>query len=429
MVFRILPTINTSSTKMYPTTYVTSSTAAPTPDPASRVDPRTHHPRVAEMVRTPFSYGVIDYFLNAVILTVASALIGPTDRVAFGLKTARTSEIITSFVRRGGFSVPDILVALVYLDRVRPHLEVDSADWVCERLGIGALITACKYANDALPGKPQFWAAASIQFGIADINRIEREFLALLSFDMRITNEDLLPHADGLSREAKKAGEARRPYMKVERAEYHYPIHPLRTPPLYIRSPEPATQWSRGSDLPELMYPDSPSSDSTPPVITPPGACAAPCDSSGTPQSKWTMPAFNPIPALQELFDQQSPVDREGPAIPHAYAHATRLHTLNAARTPLEHERVLACARWYTATDTRAHYSYPPRGGSSPLPRFAPFSPPAARYGAGATPPSPLSPPAHADPETRSGSRGPSRRIHPGTTHPLSSPRIRFKPY
>ncbi|KAH9853960.1 hypothetical protein C2E23DRAFT_902798 [Lenzites betulinus] len=409
-----------TSSKMYPTTRATSSLAAllapATPDAASQVDPRTHHPRVQQLVRTPISYGVIDYFLNATILAVAHALLGPLERVAFRLKTAQTVRLLTAFIECGGFRMQDVLVALVFLERVRPHLDIDAEEWVCERLGVGALISAYKYLNDALPPKSaSTWARCTGQFSMADINRIEREFLALLNFDMRVTDADLLLHVDGLA--AFEASHQQRAsclkttaFARRERAEYRYPIHP-RSPspppapapvpvsaPVYAApspmmsspaySPSSATHWSHGTDLPELMYPDSDSpassasssasSAASAPVVTPPDARPPPGLSlpKRETESQWGMPPFNPVPSLRALLERAPTLD-----FPDAARPATRAPRDSAPQYDpgeRERERILACARWYTGRVSTSPHHSPSRNSYSP--RFAPFSPPTARY-------------------------------------------------
>ncbi|KAI0363843.1 hypothetical protein BV20DRAFT_957450, partial [Pilatotrama ljubarskyi] len=338
-------TMGSAATSSAPAFMSLSMSCATTPacsvDPASRVDPRDHNPRVVEMVKTPLSWSVLDYFLDVVTLTVASALIGPTYKVAFGLKNMQTTQIVKTFLEYTRMDTPAVLVAIVYLDRIRKHLEIDSEDWVCERLAIGALITAFKYINDA-PVKAEHWARCSCVFSKADICRIEREFLYLLNFEMRVTDADLLAHHEGLMRATRKGADAWRQSARTgsvfahrERAEYRYPIHPR--PHAHAHAEESAPTMA---NLPDLMYPDSPDSyNSTPPVITPPDAYP-----SHLPKGA----SYNPYLA---------PPRR--PSTPHPN-HPPR-------RDPEMEARV----RWYAAD---------PYVAPADSPRFEPFSPPTARY-------------------------------------------------
>jgi hypothetical protein len=47
-------------------------------------------------------------------------------------------------IRRSRIDIPVILVALVYLERVRPQFKISDERWACERILIGALVLAAK---------------------------------------------------------------------------------------------------------------------------------------------------------------------------------------------------------------------------------------------------------------------------------------------
>ena len=47
--------------------------------------------------------------------------------------------------------VPVLLVALVYIDRAKPHLQIALEQWACERVFLGALIVANKVRSSVLP--------------------------------------------------------------------------------------------------------------------------------------------------------------------------------------------------------------------------------------------------------------------------------------
>ncbi|KAI9063476.1 hypothetical protein FKP32DRAFT_1603648 [Trametes sanguinea] len=140
-----------------PSATVTSATI----DPASRIDSREHDPRVVEMVHAPVCLGVLDYFLDYIVLTVASAMIGPPLKLALGLKTIKTASFIHSFVWATQLATPTLLVALVYIDRLKSKLSIDCEDWVCERLALGALITAEKHRDVEMEARMRWYAADS----------------------------------------------------------------------------------------------------------------------------------------------------------------------------------------------------------------------------------------------------------------------------
>ncbi|KAH9894100.1 hypothetical protein C8Q73DRAFT_790686 [Cubamyces lactineus] len=311
-------------------------------DPASRIDPKYHQPRVARMVKTPLTYGVIDFFINTVAFMVVYIVYGVVDKRVVKIKTAATVKILTDFIDNANLGTATVLVALVYLQRIEKDLQVDHSAWVCERLAVGALMVAYKYTND-VPVKAEHWARCTRVFSKSDVVRIEREFLALLNFEMRVNDADLLalhdefmatvyPCADGAHTTAV--------FEHPEREVYRYAIHPHHAD---ASSPH----------LPDLMYPDSPAdSEDTPPVITPPNA-------SGPWFSKTMAPTRNPYLAPQ----RPSAAVTSQPPAPHR-GDAARIYTEMEARL-----------RWYSVVDSAP--SSPPPASS---PRFEPFSPPTTRY-------------------------------------------------
>jgi len=65
----------------------------------------------------------------------------------------RTSfaEFATGVIQKSQVALPVILVALVYIERSRPHLFVELEQWACERIFLGALVVASKVSLDFIP--------------------------------------------------------------------------------------------------------------------------------------------------------------------------------------------------------------------------------------------------------------------------------------
>ncbi|KAJ4486351.1 hypothetical protein J3R30DRAFT_3281810 [Lentinula aciculospora] len=108
----------------------------------------------------------------------------------------------TSFVKRvlckARVKMSEVLATLAYIDRAQPYLEISSdSKYLFERVFLGALIVATKFLNDSsLPNI--HWAQCTRLFGKHDVCRIEREFLEVLDWELRLTEDDLLAHYDSL---------------------------------------------------------------------------------------------------------------------------------------------------------------------------------------------------------------------------------------
>jgi hypothetical protein len=63
------------------------------------------------------------------------------------------AEFATRVIQRSQVALPVILVALVYIERARPHLFVELEQWACERIFLGALVVASKVGVDFAVGR------------------------------------------------------------------------------------------------------------------------------------------------------------------------------------------------------------------------------------------------------------------------------------
>ncbi|KAH8832170.1 hypothetical protein DL96DRAFT_1706554 [Flagelloscypha sp. PMI_526] len=75
-----------------------------------------------------------------------------------------------------------------------PGLSISMGTWAYERVFLGALMVASKYTNDSSP-KNVDWSIYSGVFGKRDVGRIEREFLAILHWELCLQESDWLKHA------------------------------------------------------------------------------------------------------------------------------------------------------------------------------------------------------------------------------------------
>lgn len=107
---------------------------------------------------------------------------------------------IASIVIQSQVPVSTLMTSAVYLKRLRQRLPPDAKGMRCtaHRIFLACLILAAKNVNDSCPLN-RHWARFSrvgpnrdFGFTIKDINLMERQLLYLLSWDVRIEEEDLL---------------------------------------------------------------------------------------------------------------------------------------------------------------------------------------------------------------------------------------------
>ncbi|KAI6036398.1 hypothetical protein BKA83DRAFT_4162287 [Pisolithus microcarpus] len=158
----------------------------PTVHDASLVDPALHSPALLDLLEIKLSRPIIEYVVDCTADTVNYAMGRPSSS-----KRGRSIALLT----RAEVSIPTLLVTLVYINRAKPHLQIALEEWACERVFLGALVTANKYLNDSTLKNVQ-WAYCTGVFGKRDVGRIEREFLQVLDFELSISEDDILSHHD-----------------------------------------------------------------------------------------------------------------------------------------------------------------------------------------------------------------------------------------
>lgn len=57
---------------------------------------------------------------------------------------AEFTSFVVNMVSRAQISTPTLLAALVYIDRAKPHLHINTRQWALHRVFLGGLIVAMK---------------------------------------------------------------------------------------------------------------------------------------------------------------------------------------------------------------------------------------------------------------------------------------------
>ncbi|ORY61522.1 uncharacterized protein BCR38DRAFT_314723, partial [Pseudomassariella vexata] len=156
-------------------------------------------------------------------------------------------EFITQLVVSSNVQVPTLMSTLVYLNRLKSHLQPMAKGLRCttHRIFLAALILAAKYLNDSSP-KNKHWATysnvttESYSFGFSrtEVNLMEKQLLFLLEWELRITEEDLYRELDVFLAPIRAdidAQQARRMQRKRQEA---------------LRKQEEAQAWATASQLP-----------------------------------------------------------------------------------------------------------------------------------------------------------------------------------
>lgn len=175
-------------------------------------DSDPHRAALNYFLRQPVSQDMISYLAQKAteVIRCEPSLdkgLFPTPPVSPPHKNRRpllpsVEEFVTSLAQRSRVQVPILMTSLVYLSRLQSCLRPDLKGMECttHRIFLAALILAAKNLNDSTYYNKD-WARYSavsgygdFGFSITEVNNMERQFLSLLKWDLRINPEDLYYH-------------------------------------------------------------------------------------------------------------------------------------------------------------------------------------------------------------------------------------------
>ena len=136
--------------------------------PSTSPDPAVHSPAVLELIAlqvtdslkgacpglhsspSPLIHPATDYVAETTINAVDTALgyrSSAWNRTPQG-KRVPFKRFVSDVIRRALIKMPVLLTTLVYITRAKSHLHIETEDWACERVFLGALMVAAKVCPD-----------------------------------------------------------------------------------------------------------------------------------------------------------------------------------------------------------------------------------------------------------------------------------------
>ncbi|KAF9017132.1 hypothetical protein BDZ89DRAFT_891711, partial [Hymenopellis radicata] len=166
--------------------------------PASLVKSSQHSEHLMQMINLRMSDSIVDYIVDQVTYAVEMAMEASVPSETRGLRSAHRrrsafAKFVMRVIQRSRTPMPAILVALVYIDRTIPDMSLSSRDWVLEAVFVAAVMLAYKYVSD-YPFANSDWAHCTGLFDLQVVNRVEREFLSIVGFNLRVSESDILLH-------------------------------------------------------------------------------------------------------------------------------------------------------------------------------------------------------------------------------------------
>lgn len=159
-------------------------------------------------IHQPVSKAMIQYLASTTLTVIDCSQSGqnaynspPASPSTTGLPHIEPTQaslisFIAMLVNGSNVQTPTLMTSLVYLARLRNRLPSAARGMACtcHRIFLAALILAAKNLNDSSP-KNKYWAKYTQGlFTIEEVNLMEKQFLHLLDWDLRVSTNDLLDH-------------------------------------------------------------------------------------------------------------------------------------------------------------------------------------------------------------------------------------------
>ncbi|KAJ7463351.1 hypothetical protein FB451DRAFT_1562336 [Mycena latifolia] len=325
---------STLASSDYSESSCTSASGSSRVHAASLVDPARHSPELLQLLDSEVSPRVVDYIVDCVADTVASAMGHPASPAPSS--SASTKRAFTSFVRtlhsRAEVALPTILTALVYVSRARPFLSIALPQYALERVWLGALIAASKYTQDSTL-KNVHWALCTGVFGVGDIGRIEREFLGVLDWELGVGEGAVVRVAEALGAWEGATERAQEAKSEVPRGRTGKPRTHV---PIPVPALEPSTDSSPASSVASV-------SPRTPASVT---ASSSPVSLS------YTLDLASPLP-------HAAPSVKASSATPHPASHRVfypaRKQNSKPPRSGFKLHALLRAAAWHAPRRVGVH--------------------------------------------------------------------------
>jgi len=163
--------------------------AALVPEPVTRAIPETPTPFPKSSASTQDFINYVVARLDAVNHDTGLRADDPAYAAFANEPQVPMATYIKRMTKLVKISKEDVLLALIYLERLlasNPALQVTNLN--CHRLFLVSAMLATKFLHD-IPLSNKYWSQVSGTFTLAQMNKMEGEFLALLKFDLN-TDKD-----------------------------------------------------------------------------------------------------------------------------------------------------------------------------------------------------------------------------------------------
>lgn len=139
-----------------------------------------------------------DYVVDCVVDAVAFAR-GNRDSLRRCCSPSRQPEyallrkFVDRLIRLSRPSIHAVVIALVYIDRLKFSGFLVPDGVTCERLVLGTLLLAIKYSSD-FPTRKGDWVIAGLHFSRKEITRLEIKFLSALDYQLQVSVDQIRNH-------------------------------------------------------------------------------------------------------------------------------------------------------------------------------------------------------------------------------------------
>lgn len=178
---------------------------AEVPDESEDSDLAEEEARMEKLMATyskPVNTEMFDYFYRRVQRVVTEGLSNATKPIYVkdeyhkltpeerALSHSGQRQILGRTMARAKTSLTELIIASIYCERLH-DITIHREMYAYDRIGLGALIIANKYVEDRTYSN-RSWSTATAYYPRKTINRIEREFIAVMDWNFHVPQEELI---------------------------------------------------------------------------------------------------------------------------------------------------------------------------------------------------------------------------------------------
>ncbi|KIK50302.1 hypothetical protein GYMLUDRAFT_253087 [Collybiopsis luxurians FD-317 M1] len=160
-------------------------------NPASQVERKLLSPQVELLLHAQMPIRFSEYIAGSVIDAIGGDEVNGVQKHSF-------TDFVSRVLHRAQVRMSLVVTVVLYIDRAKPRLAAAADNRSLEEVFAGAVVVASKYLNDCTY-KNHHWSRITGIFSVRQLGVIERQFLHVIDWKLRVSEEDICSMYDSFA--------------------------------------------------------------------------------------------------------------------------------------------------------------------------------------------------------------------------------------